>query len=762
MLETSGGELICLRPRFDQNYISQSRSVWITGANGFIAPGERHGLLVYQTRTISKYRYLIHGEEPRPAGLSSVRENSWLGYYTAPVKPGGNAIQDTIELRLGRFAGHGLHEEIDLVNHSQGETRFTLQLELDADFADQSEIGGEHRSAPGSLRCEWRKRGAAWELNFDFHAEHGYEHQGEQGVAQFHMELAVRIEHAGSEPSYSDGCISFEIELKPHQAWHACIDIIPTVEGRELQPAYPCDAFARGGVFDREREKFLTTGATYFSAPQSESLSSVVIRTITRASRDLAALRLHDLQHNSGWVPAAGTPEYLALFGRDALCASWQGSMLTTDMLTGALEVLGSLEGARTNDWRDEDPGKVLHQESTALVDRLNFTPFARYYGSLTSSGIYPFALAALWQWTGDKDVVRKFLDPALKAIRWRDEKGDLDGDGFCEYLTRSEGGLQNQGWKDSGDAMVHADGSQAKPPIAPCEEQGFTYLMKLRMAEMLWWIGEKDAARRFFRQARELKKRFNDRFWMPDERFFAMGLDRDKRPIRSISSNGGHVLETAIADAALAQAAADRLMESDLFNGWGVRTLSERHPAYNPFSYQRGAVWPAENGLFALGMLRYGLHHYAARICQAQFEAAALFEHNRLPELFAGQGRDAEHPFPGVYANANSPQAWSAAGVFCLLYSLLGIFPYAPLDTLFVDPHLPAWLPEITIENLRIGTALVSIRFRREKGGTSGYSVLDLRGRLHVVRQPSPWSLTATMGERFEDAISTLVHPGG
>ncbi|HYP52571.1 MAG TPA: amylo-alpha-1,6-glucosidase [Pyrinomonadaceae bacterium] len=347
-----------------------------------------------------------------------------------------------------------------------------------------------------------------------------------------------------------------------------------------------------------------------------------------------------------------------------------------------------------------------------------------------------------------------------MRALRWLDEYGDRDGDGFYEYLSLSEQGTKHQGWKDSPDAVVDEDGREVEPPVAPSEEQGFAYLAKLHMSEVLWWLDEKDEAKRLYREAGELKKRFNEAFWMEDEGFFASGLDSLKRQIKSVGSNPGHCLATAVVDESLVGPTAARLMREDLFTGWGVRTLSSDNPAFNPYSYHRGSVWPVENGTLALAFLRYGLHDEAERVCRAMFEAAALFDFYRLPELFGGHPRDADHPVPALYPQGNTPQAWSSSAVFCLLQSLVGLYPYAPLNTLLLDPHLPEWLPEITLRDLRVGEATATIRFYREEGGASDYEVLDKRGTLHVLRQPSPWSLTASFAERLKDALTSLL-PG-
>jgi glycogen debranching enzyme len=540
-----------------------------------------------------------------------------------------------------------------------------------------------------------------------------------------------------------------------------CVVLTPLIDGEALPSQYRCRSFAVvAAPGDVWRQNFLDAASTV-SAPASATLTPVVIGALEQAKRDLAALRLHDVQHGErAWTMAAGLPVYVSLFGRDTLTAGWQAAMASREMMHGTLAELARWQGKEINDWRDEQPGRMLHQAERGPLAMLNVNPLGRYYGSITTSGFYPVIVSELWHWTGEKDLVRPFIAPARKALRWLDEYADLDRDGFYEYQTHSTQGVRNQGWKDSHDAIVHADGSQAYVPISTCEEQGFVYVAKLHLSELLWWLVEKDDARRLHQEAVELKKRFNHTFWMDDAGFFAMGLDRDKQPIKAIGSNAGHCLAAGIVEEEFALRTADRLFEDDMFSGWGIRTLSDRNPAYNPYSYHRGSVWPVEHGSFAIGFVRYGLHRHVERICRAQFEAAALFDFYRLPELFTGHHRDADHPFPAHYPNANSPQAWSASALWCLVQSMLGLYPYAPLNLLLVDPHLPAWLPDISISNLHVGQAVVDMRFYRLKNGDSDYEVLRKDGPLHIVRQPSPWSLTATFGERLIDALSSLV-PG-
>jgi glycogen debranching enzyme len=765
--------LVRLRPRDDIIYVSQSRTVLAMERDGFIEDGPDRGLFFHQTRLLSRYRYYINGQRPFPLALSNIEQHSWLGYYIVlspnagepgeweTLGPGGKLAQEPIELRLTRFAGEGMHEEVHVTNFTRTPVECVLELEVGADFADKDETK-EDRRQRGKFKRDWRRSSdGPWELAFDYNAEHAYEHQGNRGVARLHRGVVLRVEHADSEPSWNDSRITFPVWLLPRAVWHACINLIPVLEGEMLPPLYSCGALkGSDNRFEARRQIFLTE-STAFTTRESETLASVVVATVERARRDLAALRLYDLDRcERAWTVAAGLPIYIALFGRDTLTASWQAGLIGTEMLRGTLPVITELQGKAVNDWRDEQPGKMLHQADTGPLATLNFNPLARYYGSITTSGFFPVALSELWHWTGDKDLVRPLVEPALNALRWLDEYADFDRDGFYEYQTRSEQGVENQGWKDSSDAIVYEDGSLVSATIATCEEQGFAYIAKLHMSELLWWLDRKEEARSLYRQAGELKKRFNETFWTENEGFIALGLDSEKRQIRSITSNPGHCLATGVVEKSLAQRTADRLMQEDLFTGWGVRTLSCRHPAFNPYSYHRGSVWPVEQATFALGFMRYGLHDRVEQLCRALFEAAGLFDARRLPELFSGHQRDTEHPFPAHYPGANSPQAWSASAVFCLLQAMLGLYPYAPLNMLLVDPHMPEWLPEITLHDLRVGEATATIRFFRKRNGASGYKVLDKRGSLHVVRQPSPWSLTATFAERLKDALVSLL-PG-
>ncbi len=760
-----------LRPRDEALYVSQSRTVLSTATDGFIHGEAGQGLFVFQTRLLSRYVYTINGQSVQPVGISNIEDQNQLAYYViespnadrdlfrGALGPGGRAATEAVELQLSRFVTDGLQEEVELRNHTLRPVRLTLELAIDSDFADIAEVHSSRRQH-GRLERAWRVEDGAGELTWTYTAEHDYEHQGNVGKASLQRGATVRFATSGSPPGFDDAAsrVRFDIELAPHGSWHCRVLVSALMDGRALQPEIAEQGFASSTPRRQARERFLRD-STQIDI-ETPPLALITERALDRARRDLVGLRLYDLdREDGGWTPAAGLPVYIALFGRDALTASWQAALLSDELMRGALAELAETQATGRNDWYDAQPGRFVHQMETGPLAALRYNPHERYYGSLTGPGFYPVVLSNLWHWTGNDDVIRRFLDPALQGLAWleRDAKRD---DGFYAYQTRSEQGVKNQAWKDSYDAIVYPDGSQVQAPIAPTEFQAFVFASKVRISEMLWWLGQRDDSRRLFDEAIALRDRFDESFWMEDEGCFGMGLDPAGELIRSIGSESAHAVAAGIVKPEKVERTVQRLFQPDMFSGWGLRTLSALHPAFNPFSYHRGSVWPAEQAAFCMGLMRYGFHERLHLVAKAQLEAAALFEYCRLPELFSGHQRDDRHPLPALYPHADSPQAWSASAVPCMIQAMLGLFPYAPLHALFIDPHLPEWLPVLRLRDLRVGDARVDIRFRRHDNGETGYQVLDMRGSLHVVRQPSPWSVTAGFGERLIDAVASFL-PG-
>jgi glycogen debranching enzyme len=386
-----------------------------------------------------------------------------------------------------------------------------------------------------------------------------------------------------------------------------------------------------------------------------------------------------------------------------------------------------------------------VQQVNLGPLATLGLTPMAQYYGDYAAPPAFLIALGQHFAWTADADFARRHYEHAMRVLDWIDGDADLDGDGFLEHETRSPMGNRNQGWKDSGMALVDEHGRGVDNPVAPCEVQGYVYAGKQQYAMALALAMRKfGEAKRLLSDAASLKQRFNDAFWMPDEGFIAYALDPQKVQVRSITSNPAHCLATGIVDGRYARAVTERMLLPDMFSGWGVRTLSSDHPSFNPFSYHLGTVWPVEAATVAFGMKRYGFHDEANRVAQGMFEVAALFPHHRLPEVIGGYQRDDEHPHPEMYPQSQSPQAWSASAIPLLVQSMLGLRPFAPMRLLLIDPALPAWLPDVTLRNLHVGGARTDIRFHRERDGSTGWKVLDKQGTLTVLQQPPESSVTA------------------
>ena len=735
-----------LRPRADTTYVGQGTALLATDLHG-VPRRSHHGLWVDETRMLSRYEWRVEGAAPIPAGAAIIDHRTWLGYFiaTPPNAETDDAAQETLELRLTRTVGSAFLERVDVTNHTQRHARVRLSLELEADFADLNEAGSPRRQH-GRTTQSWTEveEGRA-SLCLRYEAEHSYDHQGNRGVAHIERSIGLTLDCPGCAPHLDDGRIEIAVALPPHATYRASLTWIPRVES-----SLPILGNGHAGTRPPAAGAVeVTDGA--------DPLGHVVIQAVQRAQEDIAALRLADAQGHATSVLAGGWPTYTAFFGRDSLAASWQAAILSSDLMQGALTALAATQGGTTNDWLDEQPGRMLHEHHRGPLAALRFGPHERYYGDVTSSFYYPVVVGALWHWTGELDRVRPFVRPALDALAWADGCARRE-DGFYVYRTRSEQGEKNQGWKDSGDAIVHADGTQVSDPLGTCEMQAFVYAAKMAMSEVLFWLGEVRQARALFSEAQTLKRRFNESFWMDEERYIAMAVGPDGRLVRSVASDPGHCIAAGIVDSERVAEVAARLMRPDLFSGWGIRTLSALHPAYDPFAYHRGTVWPVENAVFALGFARYGLHAEMHTLCKAQFEAARLFEAFRLPETFAGHPRDPEHPFPGLYPKADWPQAWSASAVLAMLQAMLGIVAYAPLHALLIDPHLPEWLPSVTLNNLRVGAARVDLRFLRRPNGRTDYEVLSRDGTVHVLRQPSPQSLTAGWAERVRDAVGSLL----
>ncbi|MFZ3374676.1 MAG: hypothetical protein WA183_03900, partial [Chthoniobacterales bacterium] len=416
-----------------------------------------------------------------------------------------------------------------------------------------------------------------------------------------------------------------------------------------------------------------------------------------------------------------------------------QTALVCSGFARGTLDVLGSLQATERDDYRDAEPSKIMHELRLGELAKLKLVPHTPYYGSADATPLYLITLHAAWCCTGDCHLLKRHLSTAERCLDWIDKYGDRDGDGFQEYATRSPAGLENQSWKDSGDALVYPDGTLVKGPKAVCELQGYVYDAWLRMAEIYDALDDGARAAELRAKAAALFVRFNKAFWDEETGFYALALDGEKKKVLSVASNPGHCLWSGIIPPERAGRVVARLMQPDMWSGWGIRTLSASHPAYNPYSYQNGSVWPHDNGLIAEGFKRYGYGAEAGRVAHDVSKAGSFFMLNQLPELYAGLHRDAAN-FPVQYLGANVPQAWAAGSVFSMLQAILGFQPDAPHRMLYVDPVLPPWLGSLTVRDLRIGEQVFDIRFWRSDEETK-FDVLKGDPASVACREVVVWS---------------------
>jgi glycogen debranching enzyme len=702
--------------------INNGSTFMVTDLDGHIAANSEQGVFSQDTRFVSYYEISANGEPWER--LSS----STLTYYGARIYLTNRAFPTldreveagTLSLTISRSISEGIHEDLDITNFAQTPVTFNLEVTLRSDFADLFEVKSHRFVRRGRIETHWDKEGQELRTSYE--------------NRDFHRNFIYRIA-SDSPPAYANGRITFDIELQPAASWHACSEYSLTEHGNALSPTRTCLLKSGETKFDSLHREWLN---------QTTSLSSAnedVYRLYRRSVEDMGALRLHE--HNSGndfWLPAAGVPWFVTIFGRDSLIVSLQCMMVSPGFARGALKKLADYQAAEVDDWRDAKPGKILHEVRFGELAHFHRIPHTPYYGTADATPLYLIALHETWKWLGDDALLREYREVALRCLEWIDRYGDIDGDGFQEYQTRSKQGYENMGWKDAGDAVVYPDGTQVKQPKALCELQGYVFDAWMRMAEVFEVLGEKERATSLRRKATDLQARFEQHFWCEDIGFYAFALDSDKRPVRTIASNPGHLLWSGIANREHAAQVVKRLFEPDMWSGWGIRTLSTHNRAYNPFSYQRGSVWPHDNGIIAMGFGRYGFSAEAARVARDISEAASYFVGYQLPELYAGIERR-PGTFPVQYAGANAPQAWAAGSVFHLLQAILGLEADAPKHLLYINPRLPRWLPDVMLRNLIVGEANVDLRFWQENGATRWEATLK-RGTLDVKEKPwQPWS---------------------
>ena len=705
--------------RPDTLYAWSGTSLLVVNTRGECGEDQRlSGYYYRETRFLRTLQLRVNGHTPWPCEASSAAPDTLVFTYVHPeiTSPSGGGTGQ---------AGDEENTDSDGVPERAIDIRVTYTVR--AGWLDVRTVVANRARKPLHLSV-------AWTTGADFTDIQ----EAEASKPKTHpLNFRTRIE--------PEAALASEIDVAPQEVRDIAFRVRPEGTTADLTED---DVHARHGALDEWRQSFAR-----IEIPGNR----VAEQTVANNVRDYASFPLLDGPGAEWLAVQAGMPLYPAFFGRDAVTAGWQAAMIDQGQcLSAALVRLGRMQSHRFDEWRDEEPGRIPYQMRTGPLAILNENPYSAYYADFASPLMYVISLANLWAWVGDVAVIRRHWDTARRILEWARQYGDRDGDGYLEYQTRSKMGTKNQGWKDSGDAIIYDDGSAVPPPIATCELQGYWYIAQHLMGIMAWMLGERDAASAYWKSAADLKERFNRDWWVDEEGFFALAMDSQKRLVRAVSSNVGHCLATGIIDADHLRPVVGRLFAPDMFSGWGVRTLTSSHRFYNPLSYHRGTVWAVEQGTILFGLRRFGFDARAHDLAKAMFELAQLYPEQRIPECIGGYAR-AEWPTPGAYPRANTPQLWNATSIPLAMQVLLGILPLAPFNTLVVDPKLPAWLPDVTVHALRVGDARVTLRCWRDAGGDSHFEVVNQVGALHVVRQPPPESIDAGFGERVSDAFETI-----
>ena len=660
----------------------EGASFSISGLNGDIDPGSAQGLFFEDTRFVSTWRLRLDGAELQ--SLASIPHHPFSATFVSRGQPRGDQTDSTLFVERSRYVGNGMREDLIIRNFGREPAACSIAFELDADFAhlfdvkeNSVQVHGDHSVAV-----------AASVMTFAYQ----------------NRDVSRRVDVAFPPGArLSPGLASLEVVVPAGGDWSTTLEFHLVVDNEPVELRYDGEASVELSAPATRLREWEST------APRVHTDDEAANATFRQSQRDLGALRIFDPEHPQRAVIAAGAPWFMTLFGRDSLLTSLMTLEVDPSLASGTLLTLARMQGERVDPLTEEQPGKILHEVRRGLATVIDARLGSVYYGSVDATPLFVLLLGELFAWGMDDEVLARLLPHADRALEWMVRFGDRDGDGFIEYQRATERGLANQGWKDSFDGVSFASGRLAEPPIALCEVQGYAYAAFLARATIARKLGDAQLAGEFVDRAERLKIAFNERFWLEERGYFAMGLDGEKSPIDSLTSNIGHCLWTGIIDDDKAKATAEQLCGPAMFTGWGIRTLANSMARYNPVSYHNGSVWPHDSSICAAGLARYGFVEQAEALTVGLFEAAEAFG-GRLPELFCGFDR-ADFPIPVPYPASCSPQAWAAAAPFWLLRtSLLRLQPSVPDGSVTCSPRVPAGFGTLLVENLLLGGARVSI----------------------------------------------------
>jgi glycogen debranching enzyme len=671
----------------------------VAGELGFYEGGTRH---------LRWLELQVNGQRPLllAAEVSTENDQILVALANGDIEhPSGPIPRNTIHLDrlLTVYRGHLVHS-LTVTSFHDAPCELTLEWIFAADFRDVFEVRGMHRPARGEALAEERDGGTV-----------RLRYRGLDGV-----ERTTQLVFDPAPMLVASHRAVYQLALAPNETRHILLTATASA-GAAPGPAPGASAVLRAL---RSEPRLQDEAASIFSDNEA---FNVMLR------RSLLDLQMLLTDTPQGRVPYAGVPWYVAPFGRDSLITAYQLLPYAPGVAAATLRFLAARQGTTVDAFLDEEPGKILHEYRRGEMANLREIPFIPYYGTIDATPLFVMVLAEYAQWTGDLALVRELWPAAERALEWMRRFGDLDGDGYLEYETRSRLGLGNQGWKDSWDSVSHADGTLARTPIALAEVQAYAYGAILGASQLARALGDVARAGALVVEARALKTRFNRDFWLEHESFYALALDGDKRQCEVLTSNIGHCLWTGIVDEDRAAIVAKRLLADDMFSGWGVRTLSARERRYNPMSYHNGSVWPHDNAILAAGFRRYGLTPAIIAIASSLFEASRFFERQRLPELFCGFPR-LPHYGPISYPVACAPQAWAAGSSLQILTALCGLEAHARDNRLTsAHPVLPPWLKFVEIYNVRLASSSLDIAITHGRESAS-VELIARRGDAEVL----------------------------
>ncbi|KWW17280.1 amylo-alpha-1,6-glucosidase [Peribacillus simplex] len=683
----------------------------LTDERGNITENHQYGLGLYakDTRFLNKLNIKINGEDP--ILLSSKADENYMAtiLLTNPHMENDEEVvlwRESIEIQRKRFINNGvLYEAITLKNYSPKRITFSITVEVDADFTDMFIVRGFQTGKVGKRTGQLVKDKS---LIFTY-----------QGSDNLSRETSISWDREPAKVTET-GEITFHFTLEHAQEEEVVLTIRPQIAGEDESEILP--------MTEALHELRTSYKQWECSTTKVKTDHETLQRLITRGLSDIRVL-LSDVGY--GPFPVAGLPWYGVLFGRDSLITALQMLPFNPEVAKGTLRTLAVHQGKENNPWRDEQPGKIMHEIRYGELANTNQIPFTPYYGTVDATPLFIILLTEYVKWTGDFALLNDLQPNLDAAFAWINEYGDRDGDSFVEYHQESSKGIANQGWKDSADAVVHRNGEFAKSPIALAEVQGYVYQAKMGMASLYQAVHKQAEATLLKDEAALLKAKFNEQFWMEDKSFYAIALDQNKEKVGTITTNPGHVLLSEMLDEDKADKVATMLLSDKMHSGYGIRTMGEDEAAYNPISYHDGSIWPHDNSLIILGLSKTGKQEEANKVMEGLMQAAQHFEYDRLPELFCGYSSKLGKPVK--YPVACSPHAWAAARPLTFIQSLLQLFPNSPSKEIHLNPCLLDNMNELNVQGINIGTGILSMTVKREDGqilvsideNTTGYKVV-------------------------------------